>query len=233
MVTFVFMAANKQKKLLISTIFVFSLLVLGLSNTTQALAASATLTLTPATVTTSVGQTVSVKIDLNTGGSTTDGTRAILLFDKNLLEATAVVPGSLYKEYPQTAQTVDNTTGTVKVSGIAPDAPYNGTGTFATIDFKAKSAGSTTIRFDFTQGSTTDSNVADTATSSDILAQATGATVTISGSGTGGTSGNGGTTSDQPSATMLPNTASLDPTVMLGAMGGLFIMLGIGLLFAL
>lgn len=203
------------------------LVLLALTSSRASAAQTATLSLTPATVSTSVGQTFTVSIQLNTGGTPSDGARIIMLYDKNLLTATKITPGTMFKEYPTNAQSIDTTTGTVKISGIADtNQTFTGAGTFASVEFTAKAPGSAQIGFDFTQGSTTDSNVASTdqatGTAVDILQQATGATVTIA---------QGVSATTQP-GTSLPDTATLSPTVMLSSIGGALIFLGLALFFA-
>lgn len=217
-------ARLKTAHLLISLLMVVALAVASTATAPVSLAAGATLSLDPATVTANTDQTFQVKVMLNTGGNTTDGARIVLLYDKDVINATKITPGTIYKEYPSSAQTIDNATGTVKVSGIADtQSTFNGTGTFATIDFVAKKAGSAAIKFDFTQGSTTDSNVADTATSTDILSGVSSASVTVSGSTSPTT-----TPRATDSANRLPNTANITPTVLLAGMGAALVLLGLG-----
>lgn len=193
-------------------------------------AATATLSLTPATISTSVGQKFTVNVELNTGNTPSDGARVILNYNKDLLTATKITPGTIFKEYPTNAQTIDTATGVVRVSGIAETSQtYNGTGTFASVEFTAKAPGSATISFDFVkQGETTDTNVAATDPTSgvavDILSQTTGATVSVVRSTIGGPS-------TQPRTT-LPDTASLNPTIVLSSIGSGLVLLGLALFFA-
>lgn len=203
-------------------------------NASQVMAApTATLSLTPATISTSVGQKFTVNVELNTGNTPSDGARVILNYNKDLLTATKITPGTIFKEYPTNAQSIDTATGVVRVSGIAETGQtYNGTGTFASVEFTAKAPGSANISFDFVkQGETTDSNVASTDATSgvavDILAQTTGATVTVAQDTIGG--GGGATT--EPRDT-LPDTASISPTIVLSSIGSGLVLLGLALFFA-
>lgn len=202
---------------------------------TNSFAASGSFTLTPASISTATGQTFSVKIDINTGGDDTDGAKAILLYDKTLLEVTRITPGTLYSSYPETGKVIDNTTGTARVTGIVDlesDETFNGTGTFATVDFTAKAAGKATIKFDFVgpydaNNETTmrDSNIAGSAVpGSDILTTVSTTSITIAGTpATGGSSG----------GNVLPSTASLSPTVILASIGSFLLLAGIAVLFVL
>ncbi len=202
-------------------------------------AAGATLNLNPSTVATSVGQTFTVTINLDTGGANTDGTRAVVLYDKDFLDVSKVTPGTIYGQYPQNAQVTDPATGTIKISGIAnTDTTYSGSGQFASIDFTAKAQGTANIKFDFTPGSTTDSNVADNATQTDILAQTNSATVTIAAGAVGASPSPVGATTQpgatqQPQPTQLPNTANINPTLTLSAVGAILVALGATLFLAL
>lgn len=222
-----------SRKKIASTLAITLALTIGMGRISHVAAAGASLSLTPATVSTSVGQTFSIKIDLDTGGVDTDGTRAILLYNKDLLEVTKVTPGSTYDSYPDNATIIDAAIGTVKISGLATDGNvFSGSGTFATVDFSAKAPGTATIKIDFVgpydannPETTRHSNVADSNNPGvTILTQVSNATVTIAQSPTGGTK--------TPSG-KLPNTASLTPTVIVSSAGGLFILLGLLLFFAL
>lgn len=221
------MAAQKfmKKTALKAAVLVplLSLLLMSVSTTVSAQSAGATLSLNPATVSTSAGQTFTVAIVLDTGGNATDGTRAVLTFDKNILAVNKITPGSIYPEYPANGSVADNTQGRVNILGMDSNATYTGSGTFATVEFTAKSAGTGTIAIDYAPETTSDSNVADSATTTDILRAVTGTTVTVSGS-----SGSTGGTTDTTKGT-LPSTATVDPTLLLTAVGGAFIVFGTGM----
>lgn len=227
------MTAHLSTRLKLTLGFIFLVMTfsfLAFRSIAQAQTKSATLKLTPATVSTSVGQTFTLGIELNTGGANSDGARVILKYDKNLLTATKITPGTIFKEYPSNAQSIDTATGILKVSGIADTtSTYNGTGTFASVEFTAKAPGTVQVGFDFTPGSTTDTNVATTEASTgaaiDILTAATGSAVTIAQGTIGGPT-------SQPRST-LPDTASISPTVMLFSIGGALIFLGLAVFFAI
>jgi hypothetical protein len=189
-----------------------------------AFASAATLSLSPTSGSHAAGSTFEVKINLDTTGTTTSGTDAYIRYDPNTLqvvdsnsgtEGTQILPGSLYSQ--TSYNSVDTTTGKISFSGSKSGGSpgYNGSGTLATITFSAvKEATGSQVTFDFTNGSTTDSNVIDQSSSDDVLASVTNASFTIgagsdssgdgsgstddgSGSGAngkGGTDGTGGTT---------------------------------------
>lgn len=77
--------------------------------------------------------------------------------------------GTTYEAY--FGNQVDTSSGTIKLAGASFFTPFNGTGLFATIPFKAKDgvdSSSFTIHFTGT-GDTLDSNIAENTTSNDLL----------------------------------------------------------------
>jgi len=221
-----------------------------------AFAASATLSLSPSTGTFNTGCTYSLDVMLNTDSQDTDGTDVILKYDQTRITPTAspITVGTLYPDYP--AKDFQN--GSVSISGLeAPSQVYNSKGAtakFATINFtipQSAPIGATQIAFDFEgKGVTTDSNVVQTGTVTDILGSVVNGSYTIA-TGTGCpalTSGGTVATSSgaispgigdfnsTPSATpvtTLSNTADVTPTLILTALGGLLVLVGAGGLVAL
>ncbi len=158
-----------------------------------AIASAATLTLSPTSGTYAVGDTIEVKIQLDTSGISTSGTDVYVRFDPNVLQvvdsnssATGVQisPGTLYSQ--TSFNSTDNGAGKVSFSGSKSggSAGYSGSGTLATIKFKASAEASTTsVTIDYQAGSTTDSNVISQADSSDVLTSVTSAAYKISAAG--------------------------------------------------
>lgn len=163
---------------------------------------AASLTLSPATATVNKNCTFEIKVNLNTQGQDTDGTDVILSYDTTKFQVTtsSIVNGTIYSDYPGNSVT----NGKISISGIAPAAqPYNGSGTFATLNVSVLStaAGTGTFKFDFDPNDkikTTDTNVVQGgADPVDILSAVTDGTYTV-GTGTtctgtagGGTAGGG------------------------------------------
>lgn len=154
---------------------------LGFSTKTS-FAAQAYLSFSPSSGTKTVGESFDIAIHLDTGSTQTDGTRAIINYDTTKLEVLDMKNG-VYASYP----TKKWEGGKITISGIsALDGPYySGSGTFATISFRAKSTGTASLSFDYTAGSTTDSNVAEHNTNADILTSVGTASFTISETQTG------------------------------------------------
>jgi hypothetical protein len=142
----------------------------------------ATLSLNPSVKSLKVGDIFQVDIELDTKGNDTDGVDIHYLhYNPSLLKALSVQEGNLY---PITdVKAIDNANGTIDFSQTtAGGTTFNGTGTVATVSFKALSKGTATLNFDFTPGDTTDSNVSKAGGAhEDILSAVSGATYTISG----------------------------------------------------
>jgi hypothetical protein len=177
--------------------------------------AAASLSFSPASGSYSVGTEFNVNIILNTGDSNTDGVDVVIKYDGNKLQYVSNTYGSLYANTfsPNTA-----TSGQVilraTTATTSPPTYYKGTGTFSTVKFKAIAAGTANLYFDFTSGSTVDSNVAYQG--EDILGSVSNASYTIGAGGVGGSS-----PSPSPS---VPVSGTTTPTVMV-------LILGLGFFF--
>lgn len=217
---------------------------------------ASTLSLSPTSGTFNKGCDFTLSINLDTQGTQTDGTDAILLFDKNALTAKTINSGSIYPDYPGNA--VDNTNGKVTVSGLASvSQAFSGSGTLATVTFTVNSAavaGSTEVKFDFDpndKSKTTDSNVVERSTIRDTLNSVTNGFYTIgTGACTGGTTpgassapassptiiytgGTGApTTPTYAGESKLPNGSLEGPVLIYSVLGVMLVIVGaIGLAF--
>lgn len=128
---------------------------------------SAALLLSPTQETVILGETFEVSILLETGEAKIDGVDAVLRYNPGVLKVVKLEKGGLFEEYVY--EKVDEVKGEIHLSGVTFD-PRSKTGTFGTILFEPLREGITTVFFDFTPGSTEDSNVALTGSSgTDIL----------------------------------------------------------------
>lgn len=216
-------------------------------------AQTATLSLDPSTGTFNKGCGFSLNVNLNTGGTQTDGTDAILIYDASRFTAINITNGAIYPDFP--GNNIDSATGKITISGLASvSTPFSGTGTLATVNFKVNdnaATGATQITFDFNpqeKSKTTDSNVVQRNTVADVLNSVVNGSYTI-GSGTCGAQpssspiatfrpgqpGPGGPVST-PSATIapiptkqpyLPPAGSADLTFTVAIVGGVLTVLGI------
>lgn len=145
---------------------------------------AATLQMDPPTVTTVVGNTFEVKLAVNSGGEEINAVDAFIIYDASILEVQSVTDGAFFP----TVLHDTKKSGKAYVAGMVdnPGTFKVGAGTVATLIFKAVKNGSTTLVFDCTQGSTTDSNVVknDLNATDIIVCSSNGSTQVTVGSGT-------------------------------------------------
>jgi peptidoglycan hydrolase-like protein with peptidoglycan-binding domain len=184
-------------------------------------ASAATLSLSPFSQSVNVGDTFSINVNLDTQNVSIDGVDlryinynpALLQVQDSNTSASGVqiVPGTLM---PATlANIVDASLGRITFSQVAAGGnKYKGIGVLATINFKALSAGTDSVTFNYASANTKDSNVA--AAGVDVLTAVTNGSYTInatsnttnttttttSSSGGGGGGGGGGSGSSSGSS---------------------------------
>jgi hypothetical protein len=136
-----------------------------------------TLKLVPSQTEIKPGDSINVDIILDTQGVNVDGVDIFALhFDPQVFSA-EMIAGSIMEitAYNKT----DNTAGTIKFSQIPTlGTSYNGSGVLATVVLTAKTAGSSSLNFDFVPGSTVDANVASQG--QDVLASVNSAEFLVS-----------------------------------------------------
>jgi hypothetical protein len=149
---------------------------------------TAVIAVTPKESSTIVGQQVQVTVTLDTKGEATSGVDLYMKYDPKLLEVVDADPaganvqiakGTLFDFSP--ANLVNLSSGKISFSASQQptSAGVSGTGTVATITFKAKSAGTAQIGFDFTPGSLRDTNVIKKSDGRDLLNDVQDATIKI------------------------------------------------------
>lgn len=181
---------------------------------------AATLALSPASGTVTLESNFNVGLFLDTRGASVDGMDAKILYEPGKLQIKQITinPDAFY-DYP--TKTANSTTGRITIQGTArAGSPYsnNGPVQVATLNLQALATGTSSLKFDFLRGATTDSNVAESGTNEDILVAATNATFTIAA-----------TTSASPlpsPGSDLPVGATIAPTILL--VGAAIILLGLG-----
>lgn len=231
-------------KILFSALLSF--LIINLYLVTPILAAQATLSLSPSTGTFGKGCQFTVDIKLNTGGAATDGTDAIITYDPTRLSTNtnSIASGTIYPDYP--GNNVDEQNGKITVSGLSSvTSAFSGSGNLATVTFSVKPEapeGLTTIKFDFDandKAKTTDSNVVERGTVSDILSSVVNGSYTITSggctggavkTGIGGTGGVGtpsGTIDDGFNKKILPDSGTSELTYTIAIVGSILAILGV------
>ncbi len=236
--------------------FIFTFYFLLVTLPSAAFAESATLSLDPSSGTFNSGCTFSLNVNLDTGGVQTDGADAILVYDTAKFTATSITKGTIYPDYP--GNNIDAASGKITISGLASvSTPFSGKGILATINFTVVTeapAGVTQMTFDFDpndKAKTTDSNVVERGTVTDILNSVVNGSYTI-GTGTCGQNNTVVSTSrpstsrpvgaidiSTPSATLaptyipvpvrktLPEGGTQEVTFAIAIVGGILTVLGI------
>ena len=236
----------------IHILFTFALMVLIFA---VSKAQAATLILSPSSGTITIGQNISVDIMLDSQGAAIDGVDInSLRYNRTILEVQdadssaegiQITYGTLLSQ--TLANIVDAINGTIDFSQITTGGiTYTGSGKLATIIFKGLSAGTSAVTFDFTLGSTSDSNVA--AAGADVLTSVGNGSFTVTSvtppapspspsptptptptptppppPPTRSSSGGGGRSSPTPTPTPTPTPSSapaLTRTVYAGSRGG-------------
>lgn len=209
-------------------------------------AQTAVLSLEPSTGTFNRGCNFSVNVILDAGGTQTDGTDAILIYDSSRFNATTIANGTVYPDYP--GNNIDAQNGRITISGLASvNTPFSSKGILATVNFTVQSnapTGVSQVKFDFdptNKAKTTDSNVVERGTLVDVLNSVVDGNYTI-GTGACGqvtvspTTRPIGEPGSTPSATfeplptkqpVLPDTGSEQLTFTLAIVGGVLAVLGI------
>ena len=131
---------------------------------------SAVIFLSPQARTMTLGESFSSDIVLDTDGKPVDGVDIYALhYDPTILKVIDSVSGQSGVQiepgkdtgYTVAKNTVDEKTGTIKIGlSSAGGKTFTGKGVLATIHFKAIGKGSSYLKFDFTPGSTIDTNAA-------------------------------------------------------------------------
>lgn len=121
----------------------------------------ATLSFQPATLSLTQGSSAPVDVMVNPANIRTSGTDALITFTNSaVVEVTNIAENlNAYTSYPQ--KVADDTAGTVKISGFTspPGVGLSQTMKIATLTIRGDSVGSSTFSYNFTAGSTIDSNV--------------------------------------------------------------------------
>ncbi len=197
-------------------IIIFLFITCGLVFISPAKAWAATLSVSAASG--SVSGTFTIDVNVDTAAANVTGVDAILNYEPSKLEATQITEGA-FSSYPK--REIDSTNGKIRISATASaDSPFSGSGKVATITFRAlATSGTTTLTFDYTSGSTTDSNVVEHQTVQDVLTGVTNGSYTLAAAAA----------SPTPTPTSaVPETGSLSLTIFTLLAGTAF--LGVGLL---
>ena len=212
--------------------FVFLLAFLVFSARPNLAFAGASLSFSPASKSVMIEDNFEIYVVLDTDGVETDGVDLILTYDEMKLAATEAALGDLYdnkinEDFSQPGKIVLQA-----VSDVG--SGFIGTGTVATLNFKAVAGGMAQVSFDMIGESTTDCNV--NSDGEDILASASNGSYTIFPEGVGqGVATASGTPTPTSTGTLtptptVPETGFFEPTVIGLGLGVIFIFVALSLL---
>ena len=154
-------------------------LVLGFIFISSQKIEAAIISLSPEIISTDADKEFTVEINLDTEKKMTDGADVILRYDPEKIEVIGIIPGVTYPDYP--IQKIED--GKVSITGIAASTGpfFEGKDLFASVKFKALFGGEEVVSIDFTEESTTESNVSLHEKGVDILSGVENSILYISG----------------------------------------------------
>lgn len=222
-------------------IFSFSFLFLLLGSSSSALGA-ASLSLSPATGNVTVGQTIEISVNIDTGIPAATAADVVLNFNPNFLSVSKIDWGSAFGNQSGNP-TIDNNAGRIILHATTLSSAYafTGQGVVAKITFSGKAAGTSQSVFTCTPATTqNDSNI--WSSSADIIncASNTGGNYTVISSGGGTpqptatpTTANGSdNTEATPTPSQLLDSGVSEWTFLLIGFGVFFLIGGVRLLLA-
>lgn len=122
----------------------------------------------------------SLVIEFTAPGKILNGADAFILYDPKLLQIDSVTQAGYFKEYPRKA--IDNTKGELKITAFISRDQNKITGNvpLATVNFTAKKAGKTQVKFDFISESDNRSTLVEKGTGRNLLGSVGLANIVIS-----------------------------------------------------
>ena len=179
---------------------------------------AATLSLSPQSRIVTPGETFSVDVLIDTAGESVTMADVYFMHDNSLMEALTVTNGTFFPDtYHLLTPGEPYLSGTLSKSGES----FTGTGTVATITFKALKEGVDTLAFKCSPGKSADTNISRGSDGEDIVecSALVDGKYTISSSGTPG--------SATPTPRSLPEAGSVGNTLIAVGVGVLLTIIGI------
>lgn len=140
-------------------------------------AGPASLQLSPSSGTYSVGQEFDVHINIATGGATIDGVDVVLRYDPCALQVQSISESPVFSEYPELSEYPEE--GAI---GISAKDTFNGSGAVATVRFRVIAGNAVSgLKVYFKLAATTDSNIAESGSSAEILGSVGHASFNLTG----------------------------------------------------
>lgn len=127
-----------------------------------------------------VGDNIDLSVVFEAKGKKLDGADIVLLYNPKVLSAMGFSEGKSFNLFPR--KDIDNKRGMVKVTALDSTsiAQFStGKDSIGVIHMQAKSAGTATVNFDFSAGSTHKTTLIEQGTSQNILGSAEGITIIV------------------------------------------------------
>jgi hypothetical protein len=192
---------------------------------------AATLDFDPNSTTVAPNSSFTVDIDLEAGTQQVASTDIYILYDENYLEVEQVTAGS----YFPLVQPNTETKGRLYIAGtVTTQGDYKtGTGTVATVSFKALQEGSTSMSFDCDESVSDKSSIVQNDTAATHIIECSALqthAVTITSTGTPSTnaqSSSSSTTSTTSTGTTLPTSGVYEDMLSYAITGGILLAAGV------
>ena len=197
---------------------------------------AATLNFDPTSINVKEGETFDVDVVVNTANAEVYGVDALFQYDPNLVEATVITNGTFleinHKEIKED--------GKVYIVGLvnSPGEAVQGEDVLATVSFKAKKAGTTSLTYVCEINDTRESNVLEASTDSPDLLECgqNGKATIVIGGGTPSTAttpatsntGSSSSSSSNSGGSELPKTGTFENMVAIVVAGGILFLIGLG-----
>ena len=213
-----------MKKLLQTTILLLATFLVSSSVFGKAFAAN--LKFDVPSVSVAAGDTFEVQVIVDTGGEDTNSIDAYIKYDKSVVAPDSVTNGTFYPTVLN-----DLTSENAYVAGLVDDpaTSKSGSGTVATVKFKALAAGTTTLTYDCDPNvSATSKVIKNDIDSTNIITCSENGSTTVTVSGDGGTGGvDEATDSATGGVDSLPESGVFENVVKFAAPGILLFIIGL------
>lgn len=145
---------------------------------------AATLTFDPTSASdVKVGDTGSVKIEVDLGSDTSLGVDALVEFDPNVIRIDSITPSATIQEvYLSNYELISNSNGTAQFSFVDSESPFTGSFVVVTLNYTAVGEGTTTLGF-VTGSNFGTTSVVDYDTGGELLTSTGSSTITVTSSG--------------------------------------------------
>ena len=205
--------------IIVSFLLFFCVAVRGVS--------AASLSFDKTTVNVNAGDTFQVAVTVDAGSDAITSVDAYILYNSSLLQASSVGTGSFFPTVLN-----DISTSRVYVAGLVdnPTDSKTGTGTVATLTFKALQSGTATLTYNCGSGTESSQVIKNDINATNVISCSSNGTSTITiGAGSAvatATPAAGSTTTTSGGVTELPRTGILDNIIRFAVPGFILVLVG-------